>query len=130
MSLLYLAADPRTLADQLADDLERLAKDGDFFTPATVVVPNRYVKKWLRRFNETGLEGIAVKKRGPQGGPRPRFTPSQVEDIVCLATRPPASLGYAFKAWTPQKLATAANSGTVRPSARSPLEAGPESLRH
>jgi hydrogenase-4 transcriptional activator len=66
------------------------------------------VKKWIRRFNEAGLEGIAVKKRGPQGGPRPRFTQSQVEEIARLAARPPASLGYPFKAWTPQKLATAA----------------------
>lgn len=48
MSTLYLAADPRSLADRLADDLDRDAKHGDFFTPATIVVPNRYLKKWLR----------------------------------------------------------------------------------
>src|ERR1022692_1509206 len=48
MSTLYLGSDPRSLADQLADDLEREAKDGDFFKPATIVVPNRYLKKWLR----------------------------------------------------------------------------------
>src|SRR5689334_7894971 len=64
------------------------------------------VKKWIRRFNESGLTGLAVKKRGPQGGPRPRFTPAQVEEIIRLAARPPATLGYTFKAWTPQKLAT------------------------
>ena len=62
------------------------------------------VKKWIRRFNEAGLAGIAVKKRGPQGGPRPRFTPSQIAEITRLAARLPASLGYSFKAWTPQKL--------------------------
>jgi hydrogenase-4 transcriptional activator len=66
------------------------------------------IKKWIRRFNEAGLAGIAVKKRGPQGGPRPRFTPLQVEEITRLADRPPASLGYSFKIWTPQKLATVA----------------------
>ncbi|MFL6278357.1 MAG: sigma 54-interacting transcriptional regulator [Blastocatellia bacterium] len=66
------------------------------------------IKKWLRRFNEAGLEGIAVKKRGPQGGPRPRFTSFQTEEIVRLASRPPTTLGYPFKSWTPQKLATAA----------------------
>lgn len=66
------------------------------------------VKKWIRRFNEAGPAGIAVKKRGPQGGPRPRFTPSQIDEIARLAARPPASLGYSFKAWTPQKLATVA----------------------
>src|SRR5689334_399243 len=66
------------------------------------------VKKWIRRFNESGLPGLAVKKRGPQGGPRPRFTPTQIEEIIRLSSRAPASLGYGFKAWTPQKLATAA----------------------
>jgi exodeoxyribonuclease V gamma subunit len=48
MSTLYLAPDPRTLADRLAENLDSQAKAGDFFTPATVVVPNRYLRKWLR----------------------------------------------------------------------------------
>lgn len=66
------------------------------------------IKKWIRRFNTDGLTGIAIKKRGPQGGPRPRFLGSQVEKILRLAQSPPSSLGYSFKVWTPQKLATAA----------------------
>ncbi|HKP87979.1 MAG TPA: helix-turn-helix domain-containing protein, partial [Blastocatellia bacterium] len=66
------------------------------------------IKKWIRRFNKDGLNGIAVKKRGPQGGPRPRFSNSQIEEILGLAERAPSSLGYRFKEWTPQKLATAA----------------------
>ena len=66
------------------------------------------IKKWIRRFNTDGLTGIAIKKRGPQGGPRPRFSGSQVEKILRLAESAPSSLGYGFKAWTPQKLATAA----------------------
>src|ERR1044071_3088334 len=52
------------------------------------------VKKWIRRFNEPGLAALAAKTRGPQGGPRPRFPPSQIEEIIRLAARPPASLGY------------------------------------
>lgn len=48
MSTLYLASDPRALADTLAEQLDDHARTGDFFTPATIVVPNRYVKKWLR----------------------------------------------------------------------------------
>src|SRR6266849_2771726 len=66
------------------------------------------VKKWIRKFNADGLEGISAKKRGPQGGPRPKFTPSQIEGMLSLAGTEPAEAGYGFNEWTPQKLATAA----------------------
>jgi hydrogenase-4 transcriptional activator len=66
------------------------------------------IKKWIRKFNSDGLEGIASKKRGPQGGPRPNFTSAQTEEILRLASMKPAEAGYRFKEWTPQKLATAA----------------------
>ncbi len=48
MSTLYLGSDPRSLADKLADELDQQAKTGDFFAPASIVVPNRYLRKWLR----------------------------------------------------------------------------------
>lgn len=66
------------------------------------------IKKWIRKFNSDGLDGISSKKRGPQGGPRPNFTSAQVEEILRLASMRPAEAGYRFKDWTPQKLATAA----------------------
>ena len=66
------------------------------------------IKKWIRNFNRDGLEGISAKKRGPQGGPRPKFTSSQIEEMLRLAGTEPAQVGYEFKEWTPQKLATAA----------------------
>lgn len=66
------------------------------------------IKKWIRKFNADGLEGISAKKRGPQGGPRPKFTSSQIEEMLSLASTEPAEGGYGFKEWTPQKLATAA----------------------
>ncbi|HET9529113.1 MAG TPA: tetratricopeptide repeat protein, partial [Blastocatellia bacterium] len=66
------------------------------------------VKKWIRRFNTEGVRGIIVKKRGPQGGPRPRFNAEQVARILELARSSPQSLGLSFKAWTPQKLAMSA----------------------
>src|SRR5882724_4858330 len=66
------------------------------------------IKKWIRKFNADGLEGISAKKRGPQGGPRPKFTSSQIEGMLSLAGTEPAEAGYGFKEWTPQKLATAA----------------------
>jgi DNA-binding NtrC family response regulator/tetratricopeptide (TPR) repeat protein len=66
------------------------------------------VKKWIRRFNRDGIKGIVVKKRGPQGGPRPRFNAEQVTAIVELSKTSPDQFGLSFKAWTPQKLATTA----------------------
>jgi transposase len=66
------------------------------------------VKKWIRKFNKEGITGIAVKKRGPQGGPRPHFIPAQVDQILQLSKTDPSHLGLRFKDWTPQKLATVA----------------------
>jgi DNA-binding NtrC family response regulator/tetratricopeptide (TPR) repeat protein len=66
------------------------------------------IKKWIRKFNADGLEGISSKKRGPQGGPRPNFTSTQIDAILRLASMPPGEAGYRFKEWTPQKLANAA----------------------
>ena len=66
------------------------------------------IKKWIRSFNESGLEGISVKKRGPLGGPRPKFTRQQIEAIVRLSRTEPVTQGYQFKQWTPQKIAAAA----------------------
>ncbi|HJQ68135.1 MAG TPA: sigma 54-interacting transcriptional regulator [Blastocatellia bacterium] len=66
------------------------------------------IKKWIRKFNRDGINGIVVKKRGPQGGPRPHFTSAQTAAIINLANSAPSSLGLPFKEWTPQKLANAA----------------------
>jgi hydrogenase-4 transcriptional activator len=63
------------------------------------------IKKWIRSFNEKGLEAIATKKRGPQGGPRPKFSRSQIAEIINLSKTSPHSKGLDFKQWTPQKLA-------------------------
>ena len=77
-----------------------IAEISDFlgFHPANI-------KKWIRNFNENGLEGIAVKKRGPQGGPRPKFSRSQMAEIVRISQTKPDFYGLRFKEWTPQKLA-------------------------
>ncbi len=48
MSKLYLACDPLTLVDRLAEDLDSASDTGDFFAPTRIVVPNRHLKKWLR----------------------------------------------------------------------------------
>src|SRR5215210_295613 len=54
------------------------------------------IKKWIRKFNQEGMAGIALKKRGPQGGPRPRFSQRQIEEILRLSDTKPSSFGYRF----------------------------------
>jgi hydrogenase-4 transcriptional activator len=90
--LLLLSAERKTSA-QIAVHLD--------FHPSNV-------KKWIRKFNEEGIPGIEVRKRGPREGPRPSFSRDQVEKLLVLASTDPSSLGLDFKKWTAQKLATAA----------------------
>ena len=66
------------------------------------------IKKWIRKFNSEGLDGVSAKKRGPQGGPRPKFSNVQIEEVLRLASSNPSEVGYGFKEWSPQKLANAA----------------------
>src|SRR5215470_15445135 len=66
------------------------------------------VKKWIRKFNQDGISGIAARKRGPREGPKPRFTRDDVDRLLELAASDPASLGLGFEKWTAQKLANAA----------------------
>ncbi|MBI2804748.1 MAG: exodeoxyribonuclease V subunit gamma [Planctomycetes bacterium] len=59
MSTLYLAPDLPTLADRLADEIEHAAHSGDCFVPTSIVVANRYVRKWLR-FHLARKHGVAI----------------------------------------------------------------------
>ncbi len=62
MSTLFLATDQIALADTLADFLDAEARQGDFFSPATIVVPNRYLGQWLRLWLAR-TRGIAINLR-------------------------------------------------------------------
>lgn len=48
MSTVYLGTNQEQLAERMALALDEAAQAGDFFSPVTVVVPNRYLGKWLR----------------------------------------------------------------------------------
>src|SRR5947208_1404582 len=48
MSILYLASELVSLAGQLDERLRHEERRGDCFAPAMIVVPNRYLRKWLR----------------------------------------------------------------------------------
>ncbi len=62
MSTLYLSSDPQILAGRLADHLAQSFRSDDFFKPTTIVVPNRFVAKWLRLWLARKL-GVAINLR-------------------------------------------------------------------
>jgi exodeoxyribonuclease V gamma subunit len=62
MSVVYLASQLETLAARLADVLAERERSADFFNPATVVVPNRYLRKWLRLYLARRM-GISINIR-------------------------------------------------------------------
>lgn len=62
MSTLYLATDLVPLAAKLADLVDGRGRHRDPFVPATIVVPNRYLGKWLRLWLAR-QHGIAINLR-------------------------------------------------------------------
>lgn len=60
------------------------------------------IRKWLRRFNEEGVEGL-IRERTSPGRPR-TFSPEQRERMVELALTPPQALGKPFTTWSLAKL--------------------------
>src|SRR5215510_7346392 len=61
MSTLYLGTDPITLAERLAVHFHD-ESGGDLFRPATIVVPNRFLARWLRLWLAR-RSGIAINLR-------------------------------------------------------------------
>lgn len=68
--------------------------------PKVDMHPNS-IRKWIRRFNEGGIEALEDRKRG---GGRPRITPEQRAAIVKVATTRPEDLGRPFTSWTLSRL--------------------------
>jgi transposase len=60
------------------------------------------VTRWVRRFREQGLEGLAQDV--PQGRPL-KLNPKQLEALNQIARTPPRSLGKHFRRWNRQRLA-------------------------
>lgn len=60
------------------------------------------IRKWLRRFNEEGVDGLIRERKSP-GRPR-TFTPKQRRRMVELMLTPPQSLGKPFTTWSLAKL--------------------------
>lgn len=66
------------------------------------------IRKWIDKFNVEGTAGLMLRKKVSQSGARPRFTDEQLNRILEVAGTDPGDWGFAFKRWTPQKLADAA----------------------
>ena len=60
------------------------------------------IRKWLRRFNEEGVEGLTRERKSP-GRPR-TFTPEQRKRMVEVMLTPPQALGKPFTTWSLAKL--------------------------
>jgi transposase len=59
------------------------------------------VRKWLKRFNETGFAGLRDAERP---GKPPRYTPGQVGEVVATALTNPSTLGLPVASWTLDRL--------------------------
>jgi transposase len=59
---------------------------------------------WVRRFNDSGMEGLQDKKRP---GRKPVHSQKTRSALVSLAQQKPNTLGYPFKLWTLERLQTA-----------------------
>lgn len=69
------------------------------------------LRKWVHRFNQLGPDGLVSPR---SGGPPPRFTEEQKDQIAELAQQNPRELGLNFSRWTLHKLANqAAERGLV-----------------
>jgi len=58
------------------------------------------VRKWIKRFNEKGMEGLMDK---PRGGAPCRFTEKQREEIIKISLSDPRDLGLPFTNWSSKK---------------------------
>jgi transposase len=64
------------------------------------------VRKWLKRFNEKGLEGLEDAERP---GKPPTYTREEIGAVVAIALTNPSTLGQSFASWTLDRLETYLN---------------------
>jgi len=68
-----------------------------------VGVSEQTARRWLGRFDERGLDGLA--DAGRSGRP-PTYTAEEVGEVVAASLTPPQELGLPFASWTLDRLAT------------------------
>ena len=60
------------------------------------------VRRWLKRFNATGLAGLEDQ---PRAGRPPTYTPEEVGAVLAASLTDPQGLDLPFAAWTLDRLA-------------------------
>ena len=67
-----------------------------------VGVSEQTARRWLGRFNDRGLDGLADS---PRAGRPPTYTPEEVGAVVAASLTKPDDLGLPFGSWTLDRLA-------------------------
>jgi transposase len=81
-----------------------------------VRVTPQVVRKWIKRFNAAGLDGLQDQ---PRSGRPPTYTAEQVGEVIAVALLRPDSLGLPFGCWTLDRLETYLNEERDLPIKRS-----------
>lgn len=82
----------------LAADKQRVASE-----IAAIVRESEYtVRRWLKRYQAEGLEGL---KDAPRSGAPPKVTADYQAELVRVVRQRPRSMGLEFSLWTLQRLA-------------------------
>jgi transposase len=77
------------------------------------------VRKWLKRFNAVGLEGLTDQ---PRRGRPATYTSDQVAEVIATALTDPQILGQPFASWTLDRLETYLNEEKGIPIKRSRID--------
>jgi transposase len=74
------------------------------------------VRRWLKRFNATGLAGM---KDEPRAGRPPTYSAAEVGEVVATSLTDPRRLGLPFASWTLDRLTAYVNEEQGIPIKRS-----------
>lgn len=84
-----------------------------------VGVSEANVRRWIRRFNDAGVEGLEDL---PRPGSPPTYSPEQVGEVVVAALTKPEELGLPFACWTLDRLEAYLNEQKGIPIKRSRID--------
>src|SRR6266542_173278 len=79
----------------------------------------RTVEKWLQRFNDQGLTGLADR---PRSGCPAQYGPEQVAEVIATSLTDPQRLGLPFASWTLDRLQAYLNEEKAIPIKRSRID--------